>query len=193
MAGHSGLHIKSILINPSQQPGLFKYAAACQAQTCCVREKTPTASDAPTATHQVRMCLCVCVCACVCVRADMTHNVRETNSLWAQEVCVHTCRSQIASGNYMSTALRWWRGIGGETERKKEVEEDDKRRSSNLSLHTYSSPGTLCLFSPSIPLLAATWRYVFVLAWTTTLPLCIYDSEARCHMFAAPDALDPRE
>lgn len=49
----------------------------------------------------------------------MTHNVKETNSLWAQEVCAHTCWSQIASGSCMSTALKWWRGMSRETEREK--------------------------------------------------------------------------
>lgn len=35
-------------------------------------------------------------------------------------------------------------------DREREVEEDDKRRSSNLSLHTYLSPWALCSLPPSL-------------------------------------------
>ena len=69
-------------------------------------------------------------------------------------VCVPTRRSQIVSGSYTSAASRRWRGPRGETERKEEVEEDDKRRSSILSPHTYLSPQAL---SPAISPLTATW------------------------------------
>ena len=110
-----------------------------------------------------RKCLaqmCVCVCVCVCVWTWLTIRVRQTAYGHRRCVCAYTCWSQIVSGNYMSTALRWWRGTSGETERKrerkKEVEEDDKRNEQqSVTSHLFISSGTLRLFLSLPPSLSS--------------------------------------